>query len=222
MLIIYGCSKFENNADDNIATTKQLQEMSTVKFQNLSPLDQRTLLNKIKSDSDWSLIIETNKSIMTKLVNANFNPEAFNFEDEDAFLNLLSMSKEEYMGKAVKVKAAAERLIVKYNFGQAGKEGCASCVAENDIKSKVDDLKLLLTKFKNNPSDLKKFNKATSLSSDFTSLVKTSAQALESDEDDELCCTLKFYECCALCAVMIEAFPLYLACCGQCYLSFCC
>ncbi|MBI9038950.1 MAG: hypothetical protein JEY97_12520 [Bacteroidales bacterium] len=79
----------------------------------------------IKADTNWILIIEANVWIMTKFIEANVDPKTVNFQDTTAFLSMLNLTETEYNLKHAEVKAAAIRLIQRYNINDL--EDCLPC-----------------------------------------------------------------------------------------------
>ncbi len=149
-------------------------------------------------EDDCKLVYSTHFEMMDKIVNAKTDIGLLNFNDETVFLNLIQMSKVQYLNKVELVKAASYRLAAKY--GMRG--SCEVCLAGN-VTQKFQLLAMGYQK------DLARYYEQ-----------RTAMIGLA--DGGAACCGWRFYLCCTVCAGTIAAFPAYLACCALCFDTYCC
>ena len=162
-------------------------------------------LDKYRNDPDWQIMAKIQYQFINSFVaNKKIRLDNFDFNNEAALLNVIGMTKEEYLAQVQLNKEAAQRFIAKYN--NSGK--CSSC--NLTYAEQVNTLKTVLKSFQANPVQYSNFVNGSLSAGGGQNLAQNS------------CCGFWFYACCAVCALSIEAFPVYLACCALCYHSECC
>ncbi len=165
-------------------------------------------LDAYRSDPDWQLMANIQYRFISAFVwNKRINIAAFDFTNENGLLNIIGMTKEEYLLQVKLNKEAAQRLIAKFSLTG----NCNTCTLP--VTSQLDALRTALNTFRSNDNIYRDFVN--------NSLAINTGQNLASGGNC-CCCGLGFYACCAVCSFAIEAFPLYLACCALCYNSQCC
>lgn len=157
----------------------------------------------IESDPDWILIASTNEWMMEKIINAGVDPMTVNFSNKQAFLSIVNLTEEEYTAKHNEVRAAALRLIDRYQWTSTA--NCTTCnLTEEELISLV---KKNVDYYRNNPTVVYKI---------------TSRSVGSGGGSSQPCYNASFYMCVVLCAATIEAFPVYLFCCYMCGCWHCC
>jgi hypothetical protein len=113
----------------------------------------------------------------------------------------MNLSEAEYDTKHFNARAAALRLIEKYNLSKGN--DCPICAESNE--QVIERAKEIIDYYRNTPS------------------ANYSLSNIGSGGGGSVtCCPMSFYICCSFCAATIEAFPVYLLCCYLCACSYCC
>ena len=174
------------------------------------PLETRMItkysdtLDKYLNDPDWQTMIKIQYQVINSILTSKAaNVDNFDFTNEEEFLNVIGMSKEQYLEKVKINKEAAQRFVTKFKINGS----CKTCSL--NYVDQINAFKNVLQSFR--VSSLKYSNFTKSLQSGDSGRIQ-----------GPLCCGFWFYACCATCALSIEIFPLYLACCALCYSSECC
>ena len=178
---------------------------------SVSQLTDDELVNSIKNDPDWKIIATNNSIVIEKFIAKNIDMSHFDFTNEEAFLKVVDMDKITYLNEVIKNKNAANRLVIKYNFStKSNISNCPSCnsTSVSSIKRTSD----MISAFQSNPELLKRFRERS------LGLIAGGT----STNVAKPCCPVAFYGCITVCAATIAAFPVYLICCGGCYLGTCC
>ena len=163
-------------------------------------------LDKYRNDPDWQIMARIQYQFINSLVsNRKVNLEFFDFNNENNLLTAIGMSREEYLAQVKLNREAAARFIKKYNISGT----CSSCTLSP--AAQVNTLRNVLASFRTNNVQYSNFA-ANSLSVNPGTNVAMASS----------CCGFWFYACCSVCALTIEVFPVYLACCALCYHSECC
>lgn len=162
-------------------------------------------LDKYRNDPDWKIMADIQYRFINSLVtNQKLNIDNLDFSNETDFLNAIGMTKVQYLAQVSLNKEAARRFIKKFNITGS----CKTC--EMTYANQINGLKSAVKNFRANTNVYVNFTNST-LSGG--GVGQTVAQA---------CCGFWFYICCGVCALSIEAFPVYLACCTLCYTAECC
>ena len=192
---------------------KKNQEDKKIEVIDLSAKNESQKIRIVSNDNDWKLIASKNLETINKLVNSNIDVNKLDFSNEDAFLKVLGKTRNQYINESREIKAAANRLVKKYNITPQPNIECISC----KTNSEETILKIKRT--------VKLLKENKELYSRFEELMET--QRLYDDELDDTggggaCCPWRFYACVTLCAATIEFFPAYLLCSAFCYDTYCC
>lgn len=146
-------------------------------------------------------------------------------KDKQSFLATIETSYSSYLENALKVKAAANRLITKYHLQEFdSNQNCSACKIEDDNK-KIETLKNNIKFFRENKQAYLNYRKAlltTNINQSLSTRYTKDTASVTTLSTSDTCCGWGFYACCTLCAATIEAFPAYLLCCGFCYDQYCC
>jgi hypothetical protein len=194
--LVISCNKTHQTAQtDPISFSQKTDKAKVVTFSN---------------DRDWQIIATKNLEVITKLVESNVNINKLDFSNEENFLNVLGMSKTEYLAKSNESKAASGRLIERYDLIENSTPAlCISC--KTTPEETIAKLKKVIVSFRENKASFAKFK----------SLLSTPPSTNLVDPGD-YCCRWGFYACVGVCSFSFPAFPAYLLCCAVCYAEFCC
>lgn len=192
-----------------IVSCNKNQEVTTPQTNSLSSKSESQKINIVNADADWKFIASKNLETISKLVNSKIDVNKFDFTSEEGFLKAIGVDKTQYLNDTKAVKAAANRLIAKYNLSSSATGECISCKTNND--ESIAKIKRTITLLRENKASFTKFQAL--LSSPNLNLV---------DPGDGGCCGWRFYACVTFCAASIEIFPVYLMCCAICYDTYCC
>ncbi|MFZ5976686.1 MAG: hypothetical protein EO766_02835 [Hydrotalea sp. AMD] len=213
--IISSCSKKGVNIkDDNIYSKTFVKTVS-------KPMTDQEKIIAYSSDKDYKFIISNSLEVINKLINSKVDLAKVNFSDLPTVLKILNMSKQEYLEKAIKVKNAAARFILRYNINDQGDNHfCTSCEV-SDLQ-KASTVGKMLSSFQKNKVTYTEFtnrltydfSKNVSNSISTNSLVAT--MAVSSNP-----CSNWVYACITLCALTAETGPVYFLCCAYCIHAEC-
>ena len=195
LFITTSCQKTDDNSKHTTSVVKQMTETE--------------LINSIKSDPDWKLISTNASSVIEKFIIKKIDLNKFDFTNEEAFLKVIDMNRTTYLSLVAKNKEAAKRLVSKYNISS---KSCESCSTANNSPNRAHDI---LLRFQSNPNDFQRF-RTNALG------IGTTVNGITPNTVPVSCCGGSFYLCVGVCAATIEAFPVYLICCGGCYGELCC
>ena len=149
---------------------------------------------------------------MDRLVKAKVDIGKIDFKNESAFLKILALEKSEYLERSLKVKSAANRLILKYGItSEPGSPKCISC--KSNFNEVILKLKEVVNLFKGNHTAFENFQSAILANFEGSNVAASK---------ENLCCGFFFYACVTFCAASIEVFPVYLMCCALCFDTYCC
>ena len=175
-------------------------------FQGYPTSAQTTDPTVIKNDPDWQTIAAIEGNFVDRLVSAKIDLANFDLNNEKLVLSTVGMTKDEYLKNVDQVRAAANSLVKRYGISSAD---CSSCSL--DINTKNDMVRSEIAQFKVNPAIYSRFRTESLGLADGTNKATSCC-----------CCGWGFYGCVTLCALSIEIFPVYLACCAVCHHTQCC
>ena len=161
-------------------------------------------LDKYRNDPDFQIMAKIQYQVVNSFVtNKTVNLDNFDFTNESAFLQAIRMTKEQYLGQVKLNREAAQRFITKFNITG----NCQPCTLS--YAEQINAFRSVLQSFRANPLRYSNFTGSLQPGGGGTNLY-------------ESCCGFWFYICVATCALSIEAFPVYLACCTLCFNTQCC
>ncbi len=185
--------------------TAKINDNNNPKYANIF-VKYTDSLDKYRNDPDWQIMARIQYQFINSLVsNRKINLDLFDFNNENNLLTAIGMSRAEYLAQVKLNREAAVRFMKKYSITGS----CSTCTLSP--ADQVNTLRNVLTTFRMNNVQYSNFA-ANSLS-----VIPSTNLA-----SGGTCCGFWFYACCAVCALSIEAFPLYIACCALCYHSECC
>lgn len=149
-------------------------------------------------DPDYQKMIGIQIDIVKSFIEKKVDFEKFDFNNNEEFLKIIDMSKDEYLSNVKLNKELATKLIQKYKL-----EGKSDLCGLN-LDDQISQAKNSLISFQNDPESYLSFQ--NQLNSNYASKLK---------------CGFWFYAEVALCAATIEAFPVYLLCCAVAYHAEC-
>ena len=159
----------------------------------------QTELENLIKDPDYQKMISLQLNIVNSFINKNIDIKNFDFNNNDDFLKVIDMSKEEYLSNVKLNKDLATKLNDKYKL--AGQ--CDLC--KLSLEEQIVQTKNSLISLQDNPDLYLSFQ--NQLNQEF--------------KGERLHCGVWFYAEVALCAATIEAFPVYLLCCAVAYHAEC-
>ena len=161
-------------------------------------------LDKYRNDPDFQIMARIQYQVTNSFVaNKTVNLDNFDFTNETAFLQVIGMSKEQYLDQVKQNREAAQRFITKFNITGT----CQPCT--QSYTEQINAFRSVLQSFRANPLRYSNFTGSLQPGSGGTNLYGP-------------CCGFWFYICVATCALSIEVFPVYLACCTLCFNTQCC
>jgi biotin operon repressor len=156
----------------------------------------------IKTDPSWIKITEISKKFTDAIINSNYKTEDINWADLNQISKVTGISENDLENMMQEIKDAGNLILAKYNHSNK-LANCATCSRNYSEKEAIEKFKLIISKWRTN----------SRLKDKYYSNLRVS--------EGEPNCPIVFYLCVATCAVTIEAFPLYLACCTICLCEFC-
>jgi len=161
-----------------------------------------TKMIAFSNEADWKTIYTLHLDIMNRLIKSSYDLTTVDLSDENTFLNIVRLNRQEYLDMVTKSKEAAARLAEKYDI----REECSIC--RQDASESIKQFQDIASNYQKNPEAFNTYQKS------ITSIDETAGETR--------CCGWRFYLCTTACAVTLEAFPLYLTCAAACFTRFCC
>ncbi len=163
----------------------------------------------ISNDEDWKTIVSNNLPIISKLVNSKIDISKIDLSKKENLLSITGLTSEKYDALIIANRAAAERLIKRYNLLSNGQARCLTCTLQPE--QSIARTKQQISYFEKNSAEFRKFSNF--LQSGLQPVEKSVASGGEGPG-----CPLAYYVCVASCIASQDPTGV---CMVLCYVYFC-
>jgi hypothetical protein len=200
-----------NSCKKEVEETKIDPQMESK--QSIGMRNSDSLYNELIADTNFIKLqnySEDIQALIVKILDQNVIPltEVDLYNNKNEILNAINVTAEEYDLLQVKFKESAALVVTKYGFNNLN-SNCTLC--EMSLDQKIEEFRSLLVRFSENRDELNNlFGK-----------IKVGSTSGQNGPGTPDCNNLQFYMCGTLCALTIEAPPVFALCLAYCTCQHC-